>query len=127
MASKPIKIKPLQLSEAQYIYAQYNNTHSHFSFTLTFFIFIYFLLLLLYNFVVILINNKYKHNLEIECPDPVSPKSGYIEVSNFKGKLSHSNTQFSYLNDSNRNSLTDRIKYFQLIKQEEFSNILCIL
>ena len=115
MASKPIKIKPLQLSEAQYIYAQYNNTHSHFSFTFT------------HNFVVILINNKYKHNLEIECPDPVSPKSGYIEVSNFKGKLSHSNTQFSYLNDSNRNSLTDRIKYFQLIKQEEFSNILCIL
>ena len=25
---------------------------------------------------------------EIECPDPVSPKSGYIEVSNFKGSLS---------------------------------------
>ena len=25
---------------------------------------------------------------EIECPDPVSPKSGYIEVSNFKGKTS---------------------------------------
>ena len=23
---------------------------------------------------------------EIECPDPVSPKSGYIEVSNFKGR-----------------------------------------
>ena len=26
-------------------------------------------------------------NSEIECPDPISPKSGYIEVSNFKGKL----------------------------------------
>ena len=24
-------------------------------------------------------------NSEIECPDPISPKSGYIEVSNFKG------------------------------------------
>ena len=23
---------------------------------------------------------------ELECPDPVSPKSGYIEVSNFKGR-----------------------------------------
>ena len=23
---------------------------------------------------------------EVECPDPVSPTSGYIEVSNFKGR-----------------------------------------
>jgi len=26
---------------------------------------------------------------EIECPDPVSPKSGYIEVSNFKGRYQY--------------------------------------
>jgi hypothetical protein len=25
---------------------------------------------------------------EVECRDPMSPKNGYIEVSNFKGKIS---------------------------------------
>ena len=38
-------------------------------------------------FYLLDINSIIILNSEIECPDPISPKSGYIEVSNFKGNI----------------------------------------